>query len=454
MRAMRARASWLVALGAILSVVALVQAHHRAQQGRCALLKWAPVFEALDAGEPIYEVGDEGYPTPPITLLVMRPFHAAGPVAGPLLWAAFKIALAWWIVSRALALAAGRARDFPVIAGILVLGFALRPILSDVLHGNLNLLVGATVASAAWEHARGKSARSGAWIGIGTALKATPALGFAYFAWKRDRRALAGALLGLAAAALVVPSAFVGWERNAELLAAWTRQMVAPYFAGRELTLVQTEHINQSLLGLLARLTIDSVAVAARPPAFPVDVRVNLVALGSGAFRALHLAACALVLAFLFACCSRGRGERRSIDVLGEFSMLALAMLFLSERSWKHHYVLTSFPLAFLAWHALRTPRPARCRMPAILGLGTAALAMGASGSAVLGARGSDLAEAYGAYAIGALALFVSCGLCLRRERRYRRERATSPGMERERGPMLDAPTRASPPGSALTITR
>src|SRR5688572_8514722 len=113
MRAMRASSGrrWLLALGLALSVLALIQAHHRAQRGRSALLKWAPAFEALASGEPLYEVGVEGYPTPPITLIAMWPFHAAGPDVGPLLWAALKIALAWWIVTRALALAAGRARD-------------------------------------------------------------------------------------------------------------------------------------------------------------------------------------------------------------------------------------------------------------------------------------------------------------------------------------------------------
>ena len=46
----------------LLSLACLIQVNHRARKGRSAILKWAPAFEALEQGEPIYGVGDEGYP--------------------------------------------------------------------------------------------------------------------------------------------------------------------------------------------------------------------------------------------------------------------------------------------------------------------------------------------------------------------------------------------------------
>ena len=74
-----------LALAVLLSLAALIQGHHRAGKGHNALLKWEPVFVALEAGEPIYETGLEGYPTLPLSLMVMSPFRSAGSVSGLLL---------------------------------------------------------------------------------------------------------------------------------------------------------------------------------------------------------------------------------------------------------------------------------------------------------------------------------------------------------------------------------
>jgi hypothetical protein len=179
-------------------------------------------------------------------------------------------------------------------------------------------------------------------------------------------------------------------------------------------TLVQTEQINQSLLGVLARWTTDSVAIDSDPP-----LSINALSLSPGGLRALWALAALATLAAL-ALCLRPRAGRRPPVVLGEFAMLALAMLFLSERSWKHHWVLLMLPIAYLTAE-LWTPAPdpylprvgrARRRI-AWAALAASAVLHAASGSAVLGERGSDLAEAYGAYLWGGLALFAGVGWLL-----------------------------------------
>jgi hypothetical protein len=125
------------------------------------------------------------------------------------------------------------------------------------------------------------------------------------------------------------------------------------------------------------------------------------------------LAATIATLAAL-AFCLRPRASREAPTTLGEYSMLALAMLFLSERSWKHHWVLVALPFAFLIStfldRGLRDP-PGRTSVFAVT---VAALLFGLTGSGVLGPHGSDLAEAYGAFLLGGLALFVACGRVLR----------------------------------------
>ncbi len=407
----------LLLLGIALSVLALVQATHRARQGRSALLKWNWAFEALEAGEPIYGVGAEGFPTPPVTLLLLRPFHALGGVPGAVLWAAVKIACAWGIVLAALGLCREEGRAPPLVALLVVL-LSFRVLLSDVLHGNVNLLVGASVAAAAWGYGRGREGLGGLAAGLGAALKVTPALFLPFLSWKRSARGVAGFLAGAALGLVLLPALFLGFERTLSLDAAWWRQMVAPVLAGSRLTLLQTEHINQSLHGLLARLLTDSVAIVARPPLFPEDVRVNLLSLSPGAFRTVHLAALALLGLALAVAIRPGGARGTARERLGEVALVALAMLLASERSWKHHFVTLPLPLAFVAAVALDARLPRLRRVRAGIALALAGALFGLSGSGVLGARGSDLAEAYGAFTLGALFLFAAIAADLRAARR------------------------------------
>ena len=235
-----------------------------------------------------------------------------------------------------------------------------------------------------------------------------------YFVWKRSARGVGGWLAGVLLAVFVLPAPFVGPARSAELAAAWWRQMIAPFLSGAPVTLVQTEQINQSLLGVLARWTTASVAIDSEPP-----LSINVLALAPEGLRALWALAALATLAAL-ALCLRPRAGRGAPVVLGEFAMLALAMLFLSERSWKHHWVLLMLPIAFLAREvsapaSQRVPPGAResRRRIAWAALAASALLHGASGSGVLGDRGSDLAEAYGAYLWGGLVLFAAVGWLL-----------------------------------------
>lgn len=395
-------------LAVLMTLAALIQGHHRASKGRNALLRWEPVYEALERGEPIYETGAEGYPTLPVTLLLMAPFRALGPTLGPLAWAAFKLLLAWWMVLAALRLAGGAAGRWPPWALALVLLLSFRVLHSDVQHGNLNLVVGATVVAALVSLARGRALVAGTWIGLGGALKVTPLLGVLWLARKGSARGVLGVALGLALGVLA-PGPWLGFERSLELAGRWWEQMIVPYVAGRELTLLQTEHINQSLLGVLSRWTTDGVAIEARPPVHPTDVRVDVLSLSPGAFRALHLAASATVGVALLLLWRRGRAPLR---LLGEVALLGLGMLLLSERSWKHHYVLLPLPVVFLAWQLVQR----RHRGVAGAGLALAFGLFGLTGEAFLGERWSDLAEAWGAYLLGALVLFAACGAVLARD--------------------------------------
>jgi hypothetical protein len=401
-----------VALAVALSVLALVQSLHRAKQGRCALLKWRPDVEALTNGAEVYgrdaETLEEGFPLLPVAGLGMVPFLALGDVGGALAFAALKVALAWWMLASALRLASD-GRGLPTWASLLVVLLSVRVLLSDISHGNVNIVVGATVVAAAVSWSRGHDVRAGLFAGLGAVLKVTPALLLAYFVWKRGWRAAAGFALGVILFAFCLPALFLGWSLNLALTSAWWQQMVQPFLSGAAPTLVQTEQINQSFFGVFARLLTDAVAIDGEPPTY-----VNVLSLSPGALRFALLGASAATAVALAFCLRRG-ARRDGPVVLGEFSMLALAMLFLSERSWKHHWVLTLLPLAFLTGVWVRRGTGDKLGRAACAAVVAAALLFGLTGSGVLGDRGSDLAEAYGAFLLGGLILFTASGAVLRR---------------------------------------
>ncbi len=410
----------------LLSVATAIGANHRARRGRCALLKWEPVFVALEQGQEIYGRGEafggdalsEGYPTLPLSLLLLSPFRALGPTLGPLAWALLKIGLAWWIVLRAFALSAGSPSRFPPWAAWIVLLLSVRVLHSDIQHGNLNLVVGAMVLAAfsAWQ--RGRALRSGLWFGMAAVLKVTPVLGLLYLARKGSRRGLLGLLAGVLLCAVIVPGLWLGWDVNLDLIGAWWNQMIGPYLAGAPLTIVQTEQINQSMLGVGARLLTDSVAIVARPPIHPADASVHLLSLAPETFRWVHRFGCVLVLVLLWRTI-HPRGERRSSVVLGEAALLSLAMLVLSERSWKQHYVLLPLALTYLTGSIARVQGALTSgrRKVVVVALALVAILIGLSGDAVLGPRGADLAEAYGAWFWAALVLFGTLSTLLRDQR-------------------------------------
>lgn len=439
------RATLLVAAAA--TIVALFAVDHRARKGQSALLRWTWALDAVEAGHPLYGAESEpfrptveGYPTLPVTLVLLRPFHALGPRLGPLAWAAFSLGLAWAVVLVALRCAVsngptadavdkaprgptghgGGARASDLVP-VLVLLVAGRVLYSEVQHGNLNLVVAATFVAgvAAWAH--GRPFAAGVCFGAGAVIKVTPLLALLWLLRAGSAAGLAGFAVAVVAFAFVLPGITFGWERNLGFVAAWWQQMAGPYLVGRELTTMQTGHINQSLLGVLARFLTDAVAIEARPPIHPRDVVLGFVELAPGTLHNLHRALCVLLVVHVWRRAPRSDQRESPRATLGVAALFALAMLALSERSWKHHFVLLPLPLAYLAWSAI-APLSGAGRAPAQgiarIGLALAFLAFVMTGEGILGARGADLAEAYGAYFWGGAALFFACDRVLVAERR------------------------------------
>lgn len=399
-----------------------MQAVHKARKGQCALLKWRPQVERLVQGEMIYareQAGvAEGFPTLPTTALALWPFLQLPDVPAGIAWAILKIALAWWMLATCCRMATGPGRTFPPWALVALLLLCGRVLLSDIAHGNVNMLVAALVIAAGREWQLGRERAAGWWAGLGAVLKITPALLLAYFAWKRSPRALGHMLAAILVFGVLLPMLVLGPGQQLELLRGWWAQMVEPYAAGAPLRIMQTEQTNQSLLGVLARVASDVTAIRARPGVFDEDVSIHVLSLAPGALQAVFRGCALGLVAFAAWCACVPRSRRGSADTLGELALVTLLMLFLSERSWKQHYVTLCVPVVYLLWTLVERGMRDRSWRWSASALGCSGALHGLSGSGILGERGSDYAEAWGAWFFGGLALFVACGLVVRRAQR------------------------------------
>jgi hypothetical protein len=428
---------WLYpALFVVFAAVA-VPYTHKALDHRSAFVRWQTQVAQLGDGVDIAAV--HNYPNPPVMALSLYPLarlpdaagrlgisHDAALTAAALLLYFLKAGLTLLVFRWVFDMVAEPGRPFPAWACVLAAALSLRPILSDLQHGNINLIILFLVVASLAAFVRGRDFRSGLLMGLAVACKVTPALFLPYFLWKRAWRALAGCAAGLVLFLWpgLVPAAFLGWDYNQQLVRSWYGVMVRPYvLEGR----VTSEHNNQSLPGLVSRLLTHS-------PSFStyddddhyVPTRYdNLLDLDPRLARGV-VAACGVAFVLLAAwACRTPASRRRGWRGAAEFGVVLLGMLLFSERTWKHHCVTLVVPFAVLCYH-LASCRPGRgTRAFLVATLATATLLIATTSSGVedrAPGRGisellSKQAQVYGAFVLADLVLLGALAFLLRRGR-------------------------------------
>jgi alpha-1,2-mannosyltransferase len=124
-------------------------------------------------------------------------------------------------------------------------------------------------------------------------------------------------------------------------------------------------------------------------------------------FKALALSIVGL-LAFL---CRTKTSDRSDPRLLGEVSLIVLTMLFLSERSWKHHYVTLLLPYSYLVGEFFSNRLGPRARA-LLVGSWAVTFSLMAAASADLGGlfaegEGHEIAQAYGSFLWAGVVLFA-----------------------------------------------
>ncbi|MEA2631586.1 MAG: hypothetical protein QOE66_1805, partial [Chloroflexota bacterium] len=109
----------------------------------------------------------------------------------------------------------------------------------------------------------------------------------------------------------------------------------------------------------------------------------------------------------------RTRAERRDDPrLLGEFSLIVLTMLFVSERSWKHHYVTLLLPYTYLTYRVFmgEASRWARALLATALALSALLIATTSSefGGLFADGQGHKIAQGYGMFLWAGVVLYIA----------------------------------------------
>ncbi len=275
----------------------------------------------------------------------------------------------WFWVSLGLAVGAGyvaallvSSDDAPPLrdrtAFILPLVLAAGLIASNLETAQVNHVTLFLVTLALYLFRRRRDRAAGALIGVAAALKLTPALFVLYFLYKRAYRVVAGAVLAVAVCWLLVPAILFGIRGLGPIMSGWWAILSRFLTEGTIAEgIVGFRHTNQSLSAAFHRFFTHVPADGGRGPGY----FVNLVALDLAAARWIVRAMTLAVLALLARLCRTPLGDRRSVALAFEYSLVWIATLFISPISWINHYVVLLVPFAaavgYVRTRAAASPR-------------------------------------------------------------------------------------------------
>jgi hypothetical protein len=192
----------------------------------------------------------------------------------------------------------------------------------------------------------------------------------------------------------------------------WWHRMINPFLvkgAG------SPQEINQSMVGVLTRLFTEIKPGTNR---YDVHMDLNLISLPPRLVSYLIKAIAIGLVGLLAWLCRTRTHDRRDPRLLGEVALVVLTMLFISERSWKHHFVTLLLPYTYLIWEYYslriqpRSPSQVRSRLVIAVALGFSFILMATTspdlGGEVFGGMGHEIAQGYGMFLWASVVLYVA----------------------------------------------
>jgi hypothetical protein len=383
---------WLGITALLLFVSA--QYAHKAVKYRSAFLRWREQILVIDGGVDIYQRFQ--YPNPPIMALMLRPLAAIEPpIVGALAWFAIKVVMVVLAFAAMFRMVESGGAAMPAWSRALAVLLSVGPIVGDLTHGNINILILFLVIAALYAFHRGHDLASGVLLALAICCKVTPLLFVPYFLWKRQWKLLAATAMGMGLFLFVVPGLMLGWHENEVQLNSWLNQMVVPFLRDG---IVSSEHPNQSLPGVVTRLLTHSPSFSEYPSGVysPTEYH-NIADIGREGARWLVRCCQGLFALMVVLLCRAPAKERGGWRLTCEFAIVMVGMLIFSERTWKHHCVTLALPFVVIAY-ALATIEMSRIMKAGVIAAVAAAIGLMISAGGIAGTRGADLAQVYGVY--------------------------------------------------------
>ena len=398
-----------VILGGFVLLLLLLSVKYtfKALESRSAIQRWQPQLLDLDQGEDIARKYQ--YPNPPVMAVLLYPLAKLPPLAMALIWYYAKVGMAFLAVLWTWQMVEG-SNKLPWYCLLLAIALSIRPIIGDLQHGNVNLLVLLLCVGSLKLWMNGNDLAAGIVMALAVSCKVTPALFIYYFLLKRSWWTMVGGAIGLALFLYpgFVPAAVLGWDANQTQLFSWFDEKVKPFIIEGKVT---PEHNNQSVPGLLFRLlsefpSFTSFVDGKYTPLefhnfFNLDpvVTKRIVQLLMVGFAALM---------FLYCRNSKTLAQTEATTrtaLVAEFGLVLLGMLIFSERTWKHHAVILLIPWVVLSARLAQIPLWNFEKKFLVALLITCTLLMSLTSTGVFPQRFAKLGQVYGGFTFAFLLL-------------------------------------------------
>jgi len=313
-----------------------------------AISRWRKAVQGFWAGENIYLPVSQAvpggvalHPNMPFIVILLTPLVHLPVWATTMVFNMLKlsiIAAAVWVCAR---LGRGDSNGVPPWAIVLGMVWAVKPIVSDIQHGNTNILVLGALVAHLWWYRRGWDLASGGALALAVCLKLTPAMFLAYWLYQRNWKLLAGAAVAMVIFLAVVPSMLLGPARCGTLTQTWWENLIRPGLIEGSWYPI---HVNQSISGVMGRYLLDGPGgdIYWGPDDHPYPSQqehgwITLLALpGWGAKLVVRVLQLGIVAAMAWAIGWR-KLPRDDPRRLPHYAMVVLAMMLLNQRTWEHH---------------------------------------------------------------------------------------------------------------------
>lgn len=226
---------------------------------------------------------------------------------------------------------------------------AVTVVITNLETSQVNIFIFSLVLFSLYQFSRRKDAPAGILLGVATAIKLTPGLFIAYFAYKRAWKMVAWSTIGVIVSWGIILPLLLGPSRYLLIMQSWLGT-VSPFITEGTLAegLTGFRHTNQSLSAAIYRFFTETPANG-DPPYLYVNLADISYPVAEVTVKGLKIA---LLISLAFLCRAPIR-KRNDARIPMELSLVAIATLYLSPISWINHYIVLILPFA-AALHFIR----------------------------------------------------------------------------------------------------